>query len=52
MLTDENAAYREQVVMLKNYCKTVTDQRDTAIIDYAVAEGMYLLLFVCRHTVC
>ena len=38
--TDNITALRQQNTVLKEFCKALKDERDTAVIDYAVVEGM------------
>ena len=37
---DDIAALRQQNAVLKKICKVLKDERDAALIDYAVAEGV------------
>ena len=38
---DENAAYREKEDLQRAQCKRLKDERDDAIVKYAIGEGMY-----------
>ena len=40
--TDDIAALRQQNTVLKEFCKVLKDRLDDAVIDYAVAEGIYV----------
>ena len=38
--TDDITALRQQNDALKEFCKALKDERDAAVMDYAVAEGV------------
>ena len=38
---DENAAYKVKEDLLRAQCKRLIDERDDAIVKYAIGEGMY-----------
>ena len=44
--TDDIAALRQQNTALKKFCQALKDEQDAALINYAVAEGVYTVYIV------
>ena len=43
---DHVVALEEQVARLKEMCKVLSEERDTAVINYAVVEGVCIIVLM------